>query len=132
MSPLGLFLGCAEGPANDIVAYPDFGMCRVNMVHPSHPITELVGESMQMLYYWGPVLEADADSAVMVLGRYDANDRPAILALEFGAGRAFLAGTHPEIEEGSHRDSVDFADHLDDEGSDWYLMQAAVNWCLRQ
>jgi len=55
-----------------------------------------------------------------------------MLAFDYGLGRVFLIGTHPEIEEDSERDGVDFADELDDQGSDWDLMRKATLWCLKE
>ena len=49
-----------------------------------------------------------------------------------GGCRLPLVGTHPEVEEDSERDGVAFGDELDDEGSDWELMEKAVLWCLRK
>jgi hypothetical protein len=48
------------------------------------------------------------------------------------SGRAFLIGTHPEIEEDSDRDGVAECDELDDHGSGWDLMRAATRWCLKE
>jgi hypothetical protein len=86
--------------------------------------------STRILYYWGPALLPDDEATVDVLGRYASIDEPAILTLGFGQGRVFLIGTHPEIEEDDDRDGTDFADELNDEGTDWDLMRNAVDWCL--
>jgi hypothetical protein len=55
-----------------------------------------------------------------------------MIAFEYGLGRVFLVATHPEIEEDSNRDGVDFADELDDQGSDWELMREVILWSLGQ
>ena len=52
-------------------------------------------------------------------------------------GRVFLTGPHPEWEEDSDRDGVDYvqpsvADRFDDQGSDWDLMRNAARWCLHE
>jgi len=46
-----------------------------------------------------------------------------MLAFDYGLGRVFLIGTHPEIEEDSERD---------DQGSDWELIRKAVLWSLKK
>ena len=46
--------------------------------------------------------------------------------------RVFLIGTHPEIEEDSNRDEVTFGGELNDEGSEWYIMQKVVFWLLEE
>ena len=132
MTPLGLFTGTAEGPINDIIPYPEFGMCQVNIVDSIHPITQSESGSAWILYYWGPAFLIHAGSDIDVLGRYDIGNLPAIVAFDYGLGRVFLIGPHPEIEEDSERDGTDFADDLDDQGSDWDLMKKAVLWCLRE
>lgn len=128
MIPLRLFPGRAEGPLDEIV-YP-YGMCKVNMV--PHAIT--TEADAWMLYYRGPalVLNTDADASIDILGRYDKGNQIMMVAFDYGLGRVFLIGTHPEIEEDSERDGVTFADELDDVGSDWELMKKAVLWCLKE
>jgi len=131
MTPLGIFPGAAEGPLNEIAPYPDYAMCKVNIVDLGHPITRAGPDSVWMLYYWGPALKPNWGAKVSVLGTYDENDLPAMLGFDYGLGRLFLVGTHPEIEEDSDRDGVAFGDEWDDQGSDWELMEKAASWCLR-
>lgn len=130
MMPLGLFAGVATGPINEIVPYPNYTMCKVNIVNHMHPITRSEGNSQIMLYYWGPALTPNADANVTILGDYNEGNQTAILAFEYFQGRVFLIGTHPEIEEDSYRDEVTFGDEFNDEGSDWDIMQEAVLWLL--
>ncbi|MCD4693182.1 MAG: hypothetical protein K8R79_09720 [Calditrichales bacterium] len=133
MNSLGLYSGTSKGPINEIVPYPDYGMCKVNIVDTTHSITQSEPEFTWILYYSGPVLLPDKDANVTILGRYDrGNKDPAILAFDYGKGRVFLIGTHPEIEEDSGRDGVDWGDELDDQGSDWDLMKKAAEWCLKK
>jgi len=132
MTPLGIFPGTAEGPINEIVPYPNYTMCKVNIVDSVHPITRSEPDSALMLYYWGPILLPTKDANVTILGNYGRGNQPTMLAFEYGVGRVFLIGTHPEIEEDSERDGVAFADELDDQGSDWDLMRKAVLWSLKK
>lgn len=132
MTPLELFPGTAEGPSDEIAPYPAYAMCEVNIVGPTHPITQSEPDSAWMLYYWGPMLIPSENADVAILGKYESVDQPAMLAFDYGFGRVFLIGTHPEIEEDSKRDGIDFADELDDQGSDWELMRKAVLWCLKE
>lgn len=143
MTPLGLFKGSAEGTIDAIVPYPQRGMCQVNIVDTEHAITHSISTPQWILYYWGPVLKPGA-SEVTILGKYNAVNQPAILAFEYGKGRVFITGTHPEIEEDSDRDGVVFADtvingtiypgedKLNDRGSDWNLMKNAMLWCSKK
>ena len=132
MLSLNFFPGTAQGPYDEIVPYPDSIMCLVNIVDTTHPVTRSEPDSAWILYYWGPALLPDADVDVDTLGKYDVIDEPAILALQYGSGRVFLIGTHPEIEEDSDRDGVTECDELDDRGSDWELMRNATHWCLKE
>jgi glutamine amidotransferase-like uncharacterized protein len=129
---LRLFEGTAAGPVDQIVVYPNFGMCEVTIVDHAHPITRAEPASDSILYYWGPTLTPDTGVQVSILGRYAITNQPAIVAFEYEKGRVFLIGTHPEIEEDSDRDSVTFGDELDDNGSEWNLMREATRWCLKK
>ena len=130
MIPLGLFSGTAKGPIDEIVTYPDYSMCEVNIVDSTHPVTKSEPDSVSVLYYWGPVLIPDKDNDINILGRYNKGNQPTMLAFEYGEGKVFLIGTHPEIEENSDRDGVNFGNELDDKGSDWDLMKSTTLWCL--
>lgn len=132
MISLEFFPGTAQGPFDEIAPYPDSCMCLVKMADTEHAITKSMPDSAWILYYWGPALMPDADADVDTLGTYAVIDEPAILALEYGSGRVFLIGTHPEIEEDSDRDGVTECDELDDRGSDWDLMSKATAWCLKE
>lgn len=132
ITPLGVFLGMAEGPVNEIVPYPSYDMCKVDILDFEHPITRSEQDSIWMLYYWGPVLMPNENANATILGTYDRGNQPAMLAFDYGLGGVFLVGTHPEIEEDSERDGVAFADELDDRGSDWELMRKAVLWLLNK
>jgi glutamine amidotransferase-like uncharacterized protein len=132
MASLDLFAGSAEGPIDAIVPYPDSGMCRLAMVGLNHPILAGLPDSAWVLYYWGPRFRPDPGANVTVLARYSAVDEPAMLALDVGRGHVFLIGVHPEIEEDSDRDGGDVGQGFDDRGSEWDLMKAATQWCLRE
>jgi len=133
MNPLGIFPGTAKGPINEIVPYPDKGVVKINIVDSLHPITQSEPDSIWILYYWGPVLIPNKNANVTILGRYNkGNKEPAMLAIDYGQGRVFIIGVHPEIEEDSDRDEVNLADEFDDQGSDWELMRKAVLWCLNK
>jgi glutamine amidotransferase-like uncharacterized protein len=127
---LALFPGTVEGPIPEIYANPEHGMCQVNL--EPHAITDGMQESVQILYYNGPFLKPNADAQVNVIGRYQIGGEPALVAFEYGQGRVFLTGPHPEWEEDDDRDGVDYFDRFDDQGSDWSLMRNAARWCLHE
>jgi glutamine amidotransferase-like uncharacterized protein len=141
MTPLGLFDGSAEGNIDAIVPYPQRNMCQVNISDTTHFITDSISSPLWILYYWGPIFTPNS-SGVTVLGKYATVDKPAMIAFDYGQGRVFMVGTHPEIDEDSNRDGVILPDtvingthylgedQLNDRGSDWDLMKNAVEWCL--
>lgn len=131
MEPLAIFPGVTRGPDDALVPYPDLGMVQIN-VDTNHPVTRGEPDSAWIAYYWGPVLypDSETESGMAVLGRYNAIGDPAMIAFTYGKGRAFIIGTHPEIEEDSDRDGLPPDDSLSDRGSDWELMEKAALWCL--
>ena len=72
------------------------------------------------------------EAEIEILGVYDINNQPCIAAFEYGMGKVFIIGTHPEFEEDSERDGLPPSDNFDDQGSDWYLMKKAAQWCLKK
>jgi hypothetical protein len=128
--PLGLFPGHGDGPL-EAIPWPTYNMTWINMVNRTHPITKSLPERMCILYYGGPTFHPYEGADVTILGRYNVNgQQPAIVATQYGLGRVFLSGPHPEIEEDDPRDGTWGDDYLDDHGSDWPLMYEAVKWLL--
>jgi biotin--protein ligase len=128
---LALFPGTVEAPIPEILGGPQYGMCQVDLVKP-HPITKGKPDSAWILYYNAPFFRPSPGAAVDIVGRYRITNDPALVAFEYGAGRVFLTGPHPEWEEDSDRDGVSYFDRFDDRGSDWELMRDATRWCLRE
>ena len=127
---LGIFPGTAQGPINEIFPYPQLGMCQVNLNKP-HPITNGHPDSIWIMLYYGPFMTPNPGATIDTIGTYDITGQPALVACEYGEGRVFLTGPHPEWEEDSNRDSVPYFKNYDDMDSDWPLMRSAVRWCLR-
>jgi glutamine amidotransferase-like uncharacterized protein len=126
---LALFPGTVAGPISAIYADPEYGMCQVDLVKP-HPITDREPDSLAILYYNGPFFEPNPDARVDIIGAYQITGQPALVAFEYGRGRVFLTGPHPEWEEDDSRDAVSYFDRFEDRESDWDLMRAATQWCL--
>jgi glutamine amidotransferase-like uncharacterized protein len=128
---LGIFPGTAQGPIPEIFPYPEIGMCQVNLKKP-HPITDGQPDLVWIMLYHGPFMKPNPGATIDTVGIYDITGQPALVACEYGDGRIFLTGPHPEWEEDSDRDSVSYFDNYDDFGSDWPLMQGATRWCLHE
>lgn len=129
---LDLFPGYGVGPLESI-PYPTYNMTKIEIVNRAHPITAHLQEYEWILYYGGAEYFAYEGANVTVLGKYTVNGKnSAIVAFEYGLGRVFLIGPHPEIEEDDLRDGVTWGDWLDDYGSDWPLMYEAFKWLLEK
>jgi len=129
---LELFQGIADGPVNEIYQYPETGMCEINYGAPDHPITRGLGPKEWIYYWWGPKFVPYAGTRVDVIGTYAITGEPAMVAFEYGFGRVFLIGPHPEWEEDSDRDGFEPWEEHDDRGSDWPLMRNVTFWCAKR
>jgi glutamine amidotransferase-like uncharacterized protein len=127
---LGIFPGNTRGPIDAIAPYPYCVMCKVNMTDTLHPITRAEPDTAWIVYCYGPTFDPHSGAAINILGVYDIGHSPALVAWQYGSGRVFVIGPHPEFEEDNDRDGVDFCESFDDRGSDWYIMKNAVMWCL--
>jgi len=132
MTPLAIFPGTTQGPINEIAPYPHCTMCEVNIVDHTHSITQSEQNCVWIAYCYGPTFLPNEDADIEILGEYEIVNQPAIVAFEYGLGRVFIIGTHPEFEEDSDRDGFPPSDKWDDQGSDWELMKKAVLWCLEK
>lgn len=132
MNSLELFNGSTEGPINDLVQEADSVMCKV-VIDSSFLIAEIEADTAWILYFNGPTLMVE-DTNVSVVAKYDINGLPCSLAFHYSDGKVFLIGTHPEIEEDSDRDGLNWAgdDIFEDRGSDWDFMKKAVDWCIKK
>lgn len=128
--PLDLFPGSARGPIAELAPWPGFKLCRINLSRTPHAITRGEPNSMMSLYYGAPWFEVPPGFKADILAYYDINNKPAMLAYEFGQGRVFLTGVHTEFEEGSDRDKVLWDNDMHDPESEWPLMCNAVRWLV--
>jgi glutamine amidotransferase-like uncharacterized protein len=128
---LGVFPAAAWGPILEIAERPEpgWGMATIDILNTSHPIVESAPETMTMYYQGGCYLEPTDNSSIAVLALYNANGKIAIATCEYGQGRVFISGPHPELEEDNDRDGVDYPDPDAgpyDPESDWPLLRDAV------
>ena len=127
--PLRLFRGAAVGP--EIYPWPRYGMAELEL-NPRHPINADVPREEQVLLYGGGHFEAEEGQEMEVVARYRQTGQPAIITFSYGQGKVLLLGVHPEIEEDATRDGTYFAQRLDDQGSDWPFMRAALEWMFQE
>lgn len=127
--PLGLFRGEAVGP--ELYPWPHYGMAELEMnlklsINAKEPPEEWV------LLYGGGHFTLDSGQKMDIVASYKQTGHPAIITFSYGKGKVLLLGVHPEIEEDDTRDGTDFAQSLDDKGSDWPFMRAAVDRLLNK
>ncbi|MHA1906125.1 MAG: BPL-N domain-containing protein [Candidatus Thorarchaeota archaeon] len=130
---LGFLPAVAWGPVFEIAERPEpgWGMAAIDIVDNTHPITIAAPERMTMYYQGGPYLNFTDDNGVTILGTYNATGEPAIASCEYGEGRVFISGPHPELEEDEDRDGIQFYEQegdLWDPESDWPLLKDAIAW----
>lgn len=89
---------------------------------------EIPTEMVAVTYPNGPYFEPDSMADITVVSTFAATGEPAMVAFEYGRGRAFLSGPHPEIEVDSDRDGSNRFDELDDRGSEWPLLLSVTKW----
>lgn len=132
MNSLAIFPGITQGPIDEIAPFPHCKMCKTKIVNTSHPITQTEPDTTWICYCYGPIFLPNEEAEIEILGRYDIGDQPSMVAFEYGMGRVFIIGTHPEFEEDSERDGLPIVEEINDYGSDWDLMKKASQWCLKK
>ncbi|MCD4706355.1 MAG: hypothetical protein K8S62_01300 [Candidatus Sabulitectum sp.] len=111
------------GPINSY-ENPSMLSIALNSEHPA------VGESSEELVLFAGGSYCTSGSGTETIGSYP-NGKRAIISAQYGQGRAILFCVHPEFEEDSDRDGVDYYDHLDDNGSDWDLVKIIAQWAAQ-
>jgi len=149
---LDLFMGDAVGPLEDVSDYPDdpMALTTVRMVDPDFSWN---GTTFIIGYLWGPYFtgtEGDPlPPGTEVVGVYDYeingvpglyDEKPAMIKFEFGSGRVFLSGVHPELEEsatlansrdwafGDDYGTDDPAGPVADPDTEWDMMADVLAW----
>jgi glutamine amidotransferase-like uncharacterized protein len=95
----------------------------------NHPITNSLPERIKIVFYpSSPYLQPYEDANVTIVATYEITGNPAMVAFEYGKGRVFLSGPHPEIEVDGNRDGSSKFNKLSDEGSEWPLLLEVMKW----
>ncbi|MFW9849411.1 MAG: hypothetical protein ACFFF4_09730 [Candidatus Thorarchaeota archaeon] len=64
------------------------------------------------------------------MSTYQDTGYPAMMIFQYGYVKLFLAGPHPEFEEGYDRNSTDYFDQLEDPDSEWPFMLEICLWLM--
>lgn len=128
---IDLFPGRGVGPIAGIADWPNYAMTDVRM-NTTNGLISLSQEpaSHSIMYYGGPYFEMEGVEGVTTIATYAFNDMPAMIAFEYGDGRVFLTGLHPEWEEDSFRDGCIWDNGLEDDGSEWNLCKEVSLWLI--
>lgn len=124
---LSLFNGYADGP--ETFLNPTYEMTTIN-INTSHPSYNGGNASEDILLYQGGSLHGNIGAVYDIVGTFS-NGQNAIITTNYGSGKVVLLSVHPEIEEDSDRDGVNFNSdeaNLNDNGSDWDFMQKLLKW----
>jgi len=128
--PLKLYDGKSIGPINELAIWPNYAITTLSM-NAGNEINQFEPPTEDMLYYGGSWFMPYFSATDNTVATYDSFfDKTAITNFTYGNGRVLLIGTHPEIEEDLDRDSTDFAQELNDNGSDWNFLWSATDWVL--
>ena len=96
---LDLLMAVADGPAEDFA--PDYfeNPCQVRIADNQHPVASGLPDTISYLYDHGPMFAEIQDQSCTVIGKSAKGDRNFIVCTEYGRGKVFLTGGHPEIDE---------------------------------
>ncbi len=127
---LDLFPGVAYCGQEEIAPQGSWPlMTGLDLSEHAHPIADSLPEKMRIVYYpSSPYLQPYENANVTIIARYEITGNPAMVAFDYGNGRVFLSGPHPEIEVDSGRDGSDAFNSLSDEGSEWPLLLEVMKW----
>lgn len=111
---LDLFMGDAVGSITDISDYSEVEPMKITPVRMVDSDFSWNNDTYNIGYLWGPYFSGynggDLPEGIDVVGVYDyevngepgeADEEAAMIKFEFGSGRVFLSGVHPEYEESS-------------------------------
>ncbi|MFO7837596.1 MAG: BPL-N domain-containing protein [Candidatus Thorarchaeota archaeon] len=128
---LALFPGVGVGPIAEIADWPNYVMTdiEINQTNGLVNVTSLP-HTHSIMYYGGPYFDLDGTENVTVVAHYGQNREAAMIAFQYGKGRVFLSGAHPEWDEDSGRDGCTWENSLEDQESDWELCKAVSHWLV--
>ncbi|MHA1930028.1 MAG: hypothetical protein ACTSV2_15760 [Candidatus Thorarchaeota archaeon] len=113
-------------------AYITIANLTLNMDIPNGPDLSMCPPQMGAYWRNGRYFEAGPDQELITIATYDYNDKPAIVAAEYGLGNVFASSPQIEFEENNDRDGTDYVDEYDDPESDWPFMFEMSKWLLEK
>ena len=133
---LNLFHGDCVGPIDEIAPWPNYIMITMS-INQAHEANVYEPATEDVLYYGEPYFISYQGQEMQTFASWNipanpiADKQPGIIGFNYGQGRVLLVGPHPEIEEDSDRDGTNFANELNDNGSDWPFLWTSLDWLLK-
>ena len=133
--PLNLYSGRDIGDLGDIVTYPGYELTPIQFLD-----TTFWNGTLQQYYSAGPYHELAAGATNVAKYAYTGQyaNQSAVIRFNYGRGKVYMSGVHPEMEEGSlndwaywdaYKDNSDVP--LNDPDSEWPYMTNVFNWLLK-
>jgi|GEM_PF-1015472 len=121
--PLNFFPGRAAGPLVYKLNWGDQALLILNRDIPANSDFET---ALAAYYFDGPYFDAFPEADYLALAYYETNNRPAVVAGKFGAGKYLLFGPHPEMG-GINEQSGDY-DPDGGNNAQWSWLLAILYW----
>jgi glutamine amidotransferase-like uncharacterized protein len=106
----------ADGPIEDFAPTYVDSKCRIKIMQPENPLAAGLPDVIAPYYDHGPKFLFSDGINISTLGRTVVGDKKIILSLQYGLGRVFLTGAHPES---------------DDSRVTWAMVKNAMKWCSK-
>jgi glutamine amidotransferase-like uncharacterized protein len=113
---LNLVSAIADGPIEDFAPSYVSSKCQIRIIQPENPLAAGLPDVIEPYYDHGPKFLFSDDINISTLGRTVIGDKKIILSFQYGLGKVFLTGAHPE--------SVDSR-------VSWKMVKNAMKWCSR-
>jgi len=113
---LNIVPAIADGPIEDFAPSYIDSKCHIRLIQPEHPCTIGLSDPIAPYYDHGPKFLFNDSINISVLGRTVTGDKKIILSYQYGLGKVFLTGAHPEA---------------DNSRTSWFMVKNAIKWCSK-
>jgi len=127
---IGIIPATTDYPISQIATPPVHTLTDVFRTEDAGDV--LGSNAYRSLYTGGPQFFPFTNYRLWVSYRYHVTGGAAAITALYRNGRVFVTGFQPEYEEGSMRDSTNFADELPDPESEWELIRLAIAFCVER
>jgi len=124
---IGIIGASTDYPVVQIATPPAHTLTDVSRGENSGPIHGDNG--YRSTYNGGPQFFPYTNYQLWTTYRYNVTGTASAMTGEYHAGRVFVTGFQPELEEGLMRDSTSFADEFPDPETEWDLIRRAIAYC---